>query len=124
MFTYTFEVGLEKIDYKALNAKVATDVIAEIKKMIASGKNTDGLALLPKIDGSTPTFIDTGLMLNSITSTASDVGFNIFVDGQRAIVMDYLNSKNNWTIFQESTIIDEFATKKYDEYLQAELDKI
>lgn len=124
MFTFTFTMGETKIDYKAINTKVATDLIAEIKKMIASGKNTDGIALMQKVIGGVPTFSETGLLLSSMTFSATEKDFTLFIDGQRAMVMEYLNLKNNWTIFKESKVLDEFATKKYDEYLQIELNKI
>lgn len=125
MLKFKFDLGPIKIDYIKLNSDVASDLIKEIKRIIASGKNTDGQNLSPKNDGSIPTFIDTNLMMGSMDFTANENGFDIFIsNGNRALVMSYINMKRNWTIFKDSKILDDFCAKQYDKYLQIELDKI
>lgn len=123
--TFSFKINKIEIDYTEINSLVAKDLINEIKKLISSGSNTSKAALKPKSDGSTPTFIDTGLLLNSLDYKASKDGFELFVsNSQRSMVMSYINQKNNWSIFESSEYLDKFAAIQFDKYIQQYLDKL
>lgn len=108
-----------------MNKSVANDVLNEIKNLIYSGKNTSNQSLHPKVDGSIPTFVDTGLLLDSMKTTSNSNGFKIFIDnGSRVEVVSYLHEKWNWTIFQPSKYLEAFTANRYRFYINESIKKL
>lgn len=108
-----------KINLDDILLKVANDVIEHILQLIDSGKNVYNESLHPKVNGQTPTFRVTHLMLNSIKPRLVDGGVEIFVDeGFRSQVMDYLKDMHDdWSILEESDYIINFIDQRLQHYL-------
>ena len=108
-----------KINLDEILTKVANDVITEILTLIGEGKNVHNQSLHPKKNGETPTFYDTGLMLNSIETRLVDGGVEIFVSNEsRSQIMDYLNLRHeDWAILEESEYIINYADQRLQYYL-------
>ena len=110
------------LDLDDILSKVSIDIINEIKRLIDSGKNVNNENLAPKVNGSTPTFHNTGLMLDSISYEITNEGINIFIDNSsRAKISEYLKQHDStWNIIDTTKYIMEFADSRLQFYLDNE----
>lgn len=120
------EILITKEIQKKILLQVGKDVIKEIKKLIKNGKNIFNEDLISKNNKEVPDFHDTGLLLKSLDCKVENDNLIIFVNNasRYKVLYDLQNRKGkNWVLIEYSDYIANFITKKYDKYLEIELNK-